>query len=142
TALDEALRLAAYDDLRTQQRERRRRDDHLLLGIGVSTYVEITSFSSKEFAQVDVEADGTVTVYAGTSSHGQGHETAFAQLAGGALGPPIEAIRVVHSDTARVERGEGTWGSRSLQAGGSSVGSGAGGGGGARESAPAERATG
>ncbi len=107
TSLDEALRLASYDDLREQQRERRRRDDHLLLGIGVSTYVEITSFSSKEFAQVDVEADGTVTVYAGTSSHGQGHETAFAQLASGTLGLPLEAVTVVHSDTAprRTRRG-------------------------------------
>jgi len=120
-SLDEALRLASYDDLREQQRERRRRGDHLLLGIGVSTYVEITSFSSREFAQVDVEADGTVIVFAGTSSHGQGHETAFAQLASGTLGVPLDAVTVVHSDTARVERGEGTWGSRSLQAGGSSV---------------------
>jgi carbon-monoxide dehydrogenase large subunit len=120
-ALDEAVRLAGYDEVRAEQRERRSRDDHLMLGIGVATYVEITSFSSKEFAQVDVEDDGTVTVYAGTSSHGQGHETAFAQLAAGVLGVRLEEVRVIHSDTARVERGEGTWGSRSLQAGGSSV---------------------
>jgi aerobic carbon-monoxide dehydrogenase large subunit len=120
-ALDEALRLVGYDEVRAEQRARRSRDDPLLLGIGVATYVEITSFSSKEFAQVDVEVDGTVTVYAGTSSHGQGHETAFAQLTAGVLGMRLEEIRVIHSDTARVERGEGTWGSRSLQAGGSSV---------------------
>ncbi|HTG47995.1 MAG TPA: xanthine dehydrogenase family protein molybdopterin-binding subunit [Actinomycetota bacterium] len=120
-ALNAALALAGYDELRAQQAERRGRDDHLLLGVGVSTYVEITSFSSREFARVDVEDDGRVTVYAGTSSHGQGHETAFAQLAAGAMGLPLEAVTVVHSDTARVERGEGTWGSRSLQAGGSSV---------------------
>jgi carbon-monoxide dehydrogenase large subunit len=87
----------------------------------VATYVEITSFSSKEFARVDVEDGGGVTVYAGTSSHGQGHETAFAQLASGVLGVAIEDVHVIHSDTALVERGEGTWGSRSLQAGGSSV---------------------
>src|SRR5207247_5489255 len=118
--LDRALELAGYEDLRREQAERRARGDRTLLGIGVSTYVEITSFSSKEFARVDVEDDGGVTVYVGTSSHGQGHETAFAQLAAGTLGVPFERIRVVHSDTALVERGEGTWGSRSLQAGGSS----------------------
>jgi aerobic carbon-monoxide dehydrogenase large subunit len=119
--LERALELAGYEELRTEQAERRARADRSLLGIGVSTYVEITSFSSREFARVDVEDDGGVTVYVGTSSHGQGHETAFAQLAGGTLGVPFERVSVVHSDTALVERGEGTWGSRSLQAGGSSV---------------------
>ena len=121
TALDRVLELAGYEDLRKEQAVRREQGDPLLLGIGVATYVEITSFSSKEFARVDVEDGGGVTVYAGTSSHGQGHETAFAQLASGVLGVAIEDVRVIHSDTALVERGEGTWGSRSLQAGGSSV---------------------
>jgi aerobic carbon-monoxide dehydrogenase large subunit len=120
-SLDRALELVGYEDLRKEQAVRRARGDRALLGIGVSTYVEITSFSSKEFAQVDVEDDGDVTVYVGTSSHGQGHETAFAQLASGTLGVPFERVRVVHSDTSLVERGAGTWGSRSLQAGGSSV---------------------
>jgi carbon-monoxide dehydrogenase large subunit len=120
-SLDRALELAGYDELRAEQTARRARGDRSLLGIGVATYVEITSFSSKEFARVDVEDDGRVTVYVGTSSHGQGHETAFAQLASGTLGVPFEEVRVVHSDTALVERGAGTWGSRSLQAGGSSV---------------------
>jgi aerobic carbon-monoxide dehydrogenase large subunit len=120
-SLDRALELVGYEDLRKEQDVRRARGDRSLLGIGVSTYVEITSFSSKEFAQVDVEDDGSVTVYVGTSSHGQGHETAFAQLASGTLGVPFDRVRVVHSDTALVERGAGTWGSRSLQAGGSSV---------------------
>ncbi|TMM22057.1 MAG: xanthine dehydrogenase family protein, partial [Actinobacteria bacterium] len=120
-SLDRALELAGYGDLRKEQAARRERGDPVLLGIGVSTYVEITSFSSKEFARVEIEDDGRVTVYVGTSSHGQGHETAFAQLASGVLGVAIEDVRVIHSDTALVERGEGTWGSRSLQAGGSSV---------------------
>jgi carbon-monoxide dehydrogenase large subunit len=120
-SLDRALELVGYEDLRTEQAERRARGDRSLLGIGVSTYVEITSFSSKEFAQVDVEDEGGITVYVGTSSHGQGHETAFAQLASGVLGVPFERVHVVHSDTALVQRGQGTWGSRSLQAGGSSV---------------------
>ncbi|MGZ8580253.1 MAG: xanthine dehydrogenase family protein molybdopterin-binding subunit [Actinomycetota bacterium] len=120
-ALGEAERIAGIDALRAERAARRERGDHLALGIGVSTYVEITSFSSKEFASVEAHADGTVTVVTGTSPHGQGHETAFAQLASGVLGVPFEAIRVVHSDTGLVKRGAGTWGSRSLQAGGSSV---------------------
>jgi carbon-monoxide dehydrogenase large subunit len=120
-ALGEAERLAGIDALRAERAARRERADHMALGIGVATYVEITSFSSKEFAAVEAHPDGTVTVTTGTSPHGQGHETAFAQLASGVLGVPIEAIRVVHSDTGLVKRGAGTWGSRSLQAGGSSV---------------------
>jgi carbon-monoxide dehydrogenase large subunit len=120
-ALDEALRLADVEALRTVQRERRTRGDAPLLGIGVALYVEVTSFFSKEFALVRVEGDGSITVHVGTTANGQGHETAFAQIAGGILAVPIERVRVVHSDTAVVERGEGTWGSRSLQAGGSSV---------------------
>jgi Aerobic-type carbon monoxide dehydrogenase, large subunit CoxL/CutL homologs len=121
TALDEALRLAGYAELRAEQAERRARGDHLMLGIGLCSYVEITSFSSKEFASVEVGVDGAVTVLAGTSSHGQGHETAFAQIVSSVLGVPMESVEVVHSDTGRVPRGAGTWGSRSLQAGGSSV---------------------
>ena len=120
-ALSEALRLAGYDVVRAEQAARRERGDRLALGVGVSTYVEITSFGSKEFAAVEVLSDGTVNVLTGTSPHGQGHETAFAQLASGVLGVPFEAVRVVHSDTGLVRRGAGTWGSRSLQAGGSSV---------------------
>ncbi|MGZ8571118.1 MAG: xanthine dehydrogenase family protein molybdopterin-binding subunit [Actinomycetota bacterium] len=120
-SLDEALRLAGYDGLRAEQRERRERGDHLLLGVGVSTYVEITSFSSKEYARVEVTEDGTVLVHTGTSPHGQGHETAFAQLAAGMLSVPMEAVKVLHSDSGVVAQGQGTWGSRSLQAGGSSI---------------------
>ncbi len=121
TTMDEALRIAGYDELRAEQAARRARGDHLELGIGLCTYVEVTSFSSKEFASVEVLADGTVTVLAGTTSNGQGHETAFAQIASSVLGVPIEDVTVIHSDTGIVPRGAGTWGSRSLQAGGSSV---------------------
>jgi carbon-monoxide dehydrogenase large subunit len=120
-ALMEARRLAGYDEVRAEQTARRDRGDPLALGIGIATYVEITSFGSKEFAAVEAHRDGTVTVLTGTSPHGQGHETAFAQLASGVLGVPFDAVRVVHSDTGLVRRGAGTWGSRSLQAGGSSV---------------------
>jgi carbon-monoxide dehydrogenase large subunit len=120
-ALDAALELAGYDELRRDQAVRRARPGGALLGIGVATYVEVTSFRSREFASVEMHADGGVTVLTGTSPHGQGHETAFAQIAAAVLDLPFESVRVVHSDTGVVRSGAGTWGSRSLQAGGSSV---------------------
>jgi carbon-monoxide dehydrogenase large subunit len=119
--LDRALELADYEALRSEQRARRERGDRVALGIGVAAYVEITAFPTKEFARVDVEADGTATVYVGTTAFGTGHETAFAQLAAGMLGMGLEVVRVVHSDTSLVDRGQGSWGSRSLQAGGSAI---------------------
>ena len=119
-ALDEALRLAGYEDLRREQAERRARGDRVQLGIGLSTYVEMSGYAS-EFGGVEVDADGTVTVLTGTSPHGQGHETAFAQIASGILGVPFEEVHVIHSDTGVVPSGQGTYGSRSLQIGGSAV---------------------
>ena len=121
-ALDEAARIVGYDELRREQAARRESAaDGPQLGIGVAIYVEITAFSGKEFGSVTVNDDGTVTVLTGISPHGQGHETSLAQLAAGVLGVPVEAVRVRHSDTAAVRSGEGTWGSRSLQMGGSAV---------------------
>jgi carbon-monoxide dehydrogenase large subunit len=119
--LDEALRLAGYDELRAEQASRRARADPLCLGIGVASYVEITAFGGREFAAVEVGPEGRVTVSVGTTPAGHGHETAFAQLASASLGVPFDHVTVVHSDTGLVARGEGTWGSRSLQIGGSSV---------------------
>jgi aerobic carbon-monoxide dehydrogenase large subunit len=120
-ALDEVLRLSRYEELRREQAGRRGRGDRLQLGIGVSTYVEITAFAGKEFGSVEVHEDGTVTVLTGISPQGQGHETALAQLASGVLGLPFTSVRVIHSDTELVRAGEGTWASRSLQIGGSAV---------------------
>jgi carbon-monoxide dehydrogenase large subunit len=120
-ALDLALGIGGYEDLRARQRERRARGDVRQIGIGVSVYVEVTGFSRKEHGSVEIEADGTATVRVGTSSQGQGHETAFAQVASGLLGIPVDHVRVVHSDTAEVPRGEGTFSSRSLQIGGTAV---------------------
>ena len=121
TALDEALRLVGYEALLAERAERRAAGDEMCLGIGVSTYVEVTAFGGREFASVEVDGDGRALVAVGTSPHGQGHETAFGQIAAAVLGIPFDAVTVVHSDTGRVARGEGTWGSRSLQIGGSSV---------------------
>jgi aerobic carbon-monoxide dehydrogenase large subunit len=119
--LDEALRLAGYRDLRAEQAARRLRGDEVCLGIGVSTYVEITAFGGREFAAVQIDADAHATAFVGTTPAGHGHETAFAQLVSTSLGVPFEDVTVVHSDTGLVSRGEGTWGSRSLQIGGSSL---------------------
>jgi aerobic carbon-monoxide dehydrogenase large subunit len=119
--LDEALRVAGYEALRAEQAERRARGDQLCLGIGVATYVEITAFGGREYAAVEMSEDGRATVSVGTTPAGHGHETAFAQLASASLGIPFEDVTVVHSDTGLVAKGEGTWGSRSLQIGGSSV---------------------
>ena len=119
-ALDEALRVADYDGLLREQAERRAREDRMQLGIGMSCYVEVTGGGS-EFAEVEVHEDGTATVKAGTSAHGQGHATTFTQLAADQLGIPMERITYVQSDTALVARGGGTGGSRSVQLGGTAV---------------------
>jgi carbon-monoxide dehydrogenase large subunit len=119
-ALDESLRLAGYETLRREQAERRRRGDRSVLGIGLGSYVEVTGWGS-EYARVDVDGDGAVTVVTGASPQGQGHETAFAQITADRLAVPIGSIEVRHSDTAIVPRSEGTMGSRSLQVAGSAV---------------------
>ena len=119
-ALDEALRLAGYDALRRDQRTRRASGDGRLLGIGVSVYVEVSGRGG-EYGALRVEPDGTITVVTGSSPHGQGHETAWSQIAASVLGVPMERVRVVHSDTALVPRGIGTFGSRSLQLAGTAV---------------------
>jgi carbon-monoxide dehydrogenase large subunit len=119
-ALDRALEVAGYQRLRADQAERRRRGDRLQVGIGLSTYVEVTGFGS-EVGGVKIEPDGSVTVITGTSPHGQGHETSWAQLAASTLGVELDQVRVVHSDTALVPSGAGTMGSRSLQIGGTAV---------------------
>jgi aerobic carbon-monoxide dehydrogenase large subunit len=118
-ALDKALELVGYADRRLEQRRRLESGDNLL-GVGVACYVE-TSGRGSEFGSVTVEADGSVTVVTGSVPHGQGHETAWAQIAASVLGVPMESVRVVHSDTALVDHGVGTFGSRSLQLAGSAV---------------------
>ncbi|MBN2624660.1 MAG: xanthine dehydrogenase family protein molybdopterin-binding subunit [Acidimicrobiales bacterium] len=127
-ALDRALAAAGYDELRAEQRRRRAQGDRLALGIGLSTYVEVTSGprAGSEFAEVEVRdtagGDGVeVVVATGSSPHGQGLETAFAMLVADEMGVPLDAVRVVHGDTDQVARGVGTFGSRSLQLGGSAV---------------------
>ncbi|MGY1806669.1 xanthine dehydrogenase family protein molybdopterin-binding subunit [Blastococcus sp. SYSU D00669] len=124
-ALDRALEAAGYAELRAEQARRRERGDVRQLGIGLSTYVEITGadngMGAAESASLEVHPDGTATVLTGTSPHGQGHATAWAMLASDQLGIPVEKITVLHGDTDRIPRGGGTMGSRSLQQGGAAV---------------------
>jgi len=119
-ALDIALRTAGYTELRHEQAARIDRGEKWRLGIGISSYVEVTGWGS-EFASVEADDHGTFTVLTGTSPHGQGHETAWAQIVADTLGVSFDAVHVRHSDTQLVPRGEGTMGSRSLQVGGSAV---------------------
>jgi aerobic carbon-monoxide dehydrogenase large subunit len=119
-ALDRVLETAGYHDLRAEQAARRQRGEVRQLGVGLSVYVEVTGFGS-EYGEVTVEPDGRVTARTGVSPHGQGHETAFAQLVADTLGVEADQVGVVHSDTFALPRGDGTMGSRSLQVGGSAM---------------------
>jgi carbon-monoxide dehydrogenase large subunit len=120
-ALDEALRLAGVARWRGEQAERRALGGRRAIGVGIAVYVERTGSARKEFASVEIDGDGSAIARVGTSSSGQGHETSFAQIVSGVLGIGFERVRVVHSDTAAIEQGEGTFASRSLQIGGSSL---------------------
>ena len=131
-ALDLALSMIGYDDFRKEQAEAREQGRYI--GVGLSTYVEICGMAPSavayslgaragvwESSLVRVHPTGKVTVYSGSSGHGQGHETTFAQLAASELGVPVEDVEVVESDTAQVQQGTGTFGSRSAVVGGTAI---------------------
>ena len=103
-------------------------------GIGYSTYIEACGIAPSavagalgaraglyESAEVRVHPTGSVTVFTGSHSHGQGHETTFAQIVSDQLGIPIENIEINHGDTGNVQFGMGTYGSRSLAVGGEAL---------------------
>jgi carbon-monoxide dehydrogenase large subunit len=131
-ALNRALELAGYPQLRKEQEVARTSGRYL--GIGVSTYIEACGPAPSavagslgagaglwESGQVRVHPTGAVTVFTGSHSHGQGHETTFAQLVADELGIPMEQVEVVHGDTAQIPFGMGTYGSRSACVGGSAI---------------------
>jgi carbon-monoxide dehydrogenase large subunit len=121
-AFDLALEMAGYDQLRADQRERRAAGGHRQLGIGLSSYVEITNgIPEGEYGAVEIRPNGKAIVRTGTSPHGQGHHTAWSMLVADQLGIAIDDIEVIHGDTDLVPRGVGTFGSRSLQVGGAAV---------------------
>jgi carbon-monoxide dehydrogenase large subunit len=120
--LEEALRVAGYDELRAEQARRRQEGDSTLLGIGMSVYVEITNGAPEsEFGAVEITPEGDAILKTGSFSHGQGHETTFAQIAAQQLGMAVERVTVVKGDTDRVARGTGTYGSKSTQIGGAAA---------------------
>jgi carbon-monoxide dehydrogenase large subunit len=120
-ALTKALELAGIERLRREQQDRIDRNDRTLLGIGQAVYVEMCGFGPYESAVVRVEPSGAVTAYTGTSAHGQGHETTFAQIIADHLGVDFDKVVVRHGDTAAVQMGNGTGGSRSLAVGGTAM---------------------
>ncbi len=121
-ALDKALEGAGYNDLRAEQKRRRDSGDRTLLGIGVSVYVEITNpIGDTEFGAVTITSEGGALVRTGSSSHGQGHHTAWAMIVSEQTGIPMDRIEVRHGDTDEIPSGSGTGGSKSLQIGGMAV---------------------
>ena len=125
--LQKAMDTADYKKLREEQMNARAQGR--LMGIGMSAYGEICAFGPSpatpaggwESATVKIEPGGTVTVMTGCSPHGQGEETTFAQIAADELGVGIDDVVVLHGDTAIVQYGIGTFGSRGTAIGGSAM---------------------
>ncbi|MBB4931250.1 carbon-monoxide dehydrogenase large subunit [Lipingzhangella halophila] len=122
SALDTALDAAGYSSLRQEQQERRERGDVVQLGIGISTYVEITNVRRQpDMGAVEIDPEGHPVVRAGTHSQGQGHATSYAMIAAEVLGVGVGDVRFVQGDTDAVPSGVGTFGSRSMQTSGTAV---------------------
>jgi len=133
-ATEKALAMFGYDELRAEQAQRRANNDPVQLGIGISTFTEMCGLAPSrtlgalkyvaggwEHCTVRLLPTGKVEVVTGTSPHGQGHETAWSQIASSILGVPVEDIEVIHSDTGRAPYGMDTYGSRSLAVGGQAI---------------------
>jgi aerobic carbon-monoxide dehydrogenase large subunit len=131
-ALDKCLQIVDYKKFRAEQEAARKQGR--LLGIGFSTYIEACSIAPSklvgalgagaglyESGKVRVHPTGGVTVYTGSHSHGQGHETTFSQLVADELGIPMEQVEIVHGDTGQIPFGMGTYGSRSGSVGGTAI---------------------
>ena len=131
-AFDKLLQMLDYKKFRADQAAGRAKGK--LLGVGFSTYIEACSIAPSkvvgslgaqaglwESGKVQVHPTGKVSVYTGSHSHGQGHETTFAQLVGEHFGIPMDDIEIVHGDTGRVPFGMGTYGSRSASVGGTAI---------------------
>ncbi len=121
-AMDKVMDVADYPALLAEQAARRDDVSRPLMGLGWCAYVEIANpMANEEFGSIQVLPNGSAIVLTGSSAHGQGHHTAFAQVASDTTGIPFDRIEVRHGDTAEVPRGGGTGGSKSLQVGGSAV---------------------
>jgi aerobic carbon-monoxide dehydrogenase large subunit len=130
--LDEAMRMADVKGFTERKSDAAKRGK--LRGLGYAAYIEACGIAPSNVAgalgaraglyeagEVRVHPTGSVTVFTGSHSHGQGHETTFAQVVATRLGIPIENVDVVHGDTGRVLFGMGTYGSRSLAVGGTAI---------------------
>ena len=130
--LKRGLEMLGYEDFRKEQAEARKNGK--LLGVGISTYIEGCGIAPSavvgalgaraglyEVGHVRVQPTGKVSVFTGAHSHGQGHETVFAQFVADKLGVPMDDVDIVHGDTDQVAFGMGTYGSRSLAVGGSAI---------------------
>jgi carbon-monoxide dehydrogenase large subunit len=126
-ALEKAMQNIGYQNLRAEQA--RKRAEGKLMGIGFSSYVESCGYGPKgtsplghyESARMRIESSGTVMVYTGTSPHGQGEETTFAQIVSSEFGIPIEDVLIIHGDTDSTPEGRGTYGSRTTAVGGPAI---------------------
>ncbi len=130
--LKRGLEMVGYEQFRADQKAAE--GTGKLLGIGFSTYIEACGIAPSavvgalgaraglfESAQVQVHPTGKVSVYSGSHSHGQGHETSFAQVVADKMGIPMEDVEIIHGDSDAVAFGMGTYGSRSLAVGGSAI---------------------
>jgi len=130
--LEKALKMADVAGYPARKAEAARRGK--LRGLGYSCYIEACGIAPSNIAgalgaraglfeagEVRVHPTGTVTIFTGSHSHGQGHETTFAQVVAGKLGIPMENVEIVHGDTGRIPFGMGTYGSRSLAVGGTAI---------------------
>ena len=131
-SLDKAMEIADVRGFPARKAESARRGR--LRGLGYASYIEACGLAPSNIAgalgaraglfeagEVRVHPTGSVTVFTGSHSHGQGHETTFAQVVAARLGLPVESVDVVHGDTGRVPFGMGTYGSRSLAVGGTAI---------------------
>ncbi|MET0849912.1 MAG: xanthine dehydrogenase family protein molybdopterin-binding subunit [Candidatus Rokuibacteriota bacterium] len=131
-AFDRLLQMFDYKKFRAEQAEARKQGRHI--GVGFSTYIEACSIAPSkvvgalgagaglyESGKIRVHPTGTVSVYTGSHSHGQGHETTFAQLVADELQVPFEQVEVIHGDTGAIPFGMGTYGSRSASVGGTAL---------------------
>ena len=130
--LKKGLEMLGYEDFRKAQKEAA--NNGKLLGVGFSTYIEACGIAPSavvgalgaraalyEVGHVRVQPSGKISVYTGSHSHGQGHETTFAQVVADKLGIPMEDVEIIHGDSEAVAFGMGTYGSRSLAVGGSAI---------------------
>ena len=119
--LEDALKLSNWDDFESRRKAAKSRGK--LLGIGLASYIERCAGGSPEQARLEVANDGHITLYIGTLSNGQGHETAFRQILCERLGVAFEEVSIVQGDSDLIETGGGTMGSRSVPVGGAAISS-------------------